>query len=252
MGPFPLTSQIQSALYAGWTDQNSINQDWAANGASKYNSYIQNGGAPLSTDSAAVAIANQATTTQAENKYQQGINTAVGGLQTQQTNLATQYGNLLSTVTGEYQPLINTATAGANENLAARGITNNSPYYTSNVTSALQPIYGSEAGNAQAIGEGSISDYNTLAQAIAGIQAGGAGTLAQLPLQYGQLQQQQALNIANIANIQQQATTGQYIAGPNSVPFNTNTGQLASGVAGIPSGGQVTKNAAGQYILNIP
>lgn len=172
--------------------------------------------------------------TNAQNAYQGAINTAVGGLQTQKTNLASQYGSLLSTVTEEYQPLINQTTASAGAEEARRGLSPDSLLNQQQVQGALQPVYGAEAANAQEIGAGSISDTNTLTQAIANMQAGGAGTASQLPLQYGQLALSQAalpsqiaLNQAQGAQASALAKQAQFLpSAPGVSFFNTGNQQV--------------------------
>jgi len=147
----------------------------------------------------------QAAQQSAINQYNQQSQQAVSGLQQQKSGLADQYGSLLQTVTGQYQPLINQTTATTGEALARRGISPDSQYYQQQTQGALQPVYGAEAANTQAIGQGSINDTNTLAQAIAGIQQGNAQFGANLPLEYGSLQLQQNLLPSQIALNQSQS-----------------------------------------------
>lgn len=169
----------------------------------------------------------------AQQQYQSALGSAVGGLQTQKSNLAGQYSDLLKTVTGEYQPLINQTTASAGAEEARRGLSPDSLLNQQQVQGALQPVYGAEAANAQQIGAGSISDTNTLTQAISNMQAGGAGTASQLPLQYGQLALQQqalpsqlALNQAQAQQASSLANASQYLStGVPGVLFNSGNGQ---------------------------
>ena len=108
---------------------------------------------------------------------------------------------------------------------------------------ALQPIYGAEAANAQAIGQGSISDSNAYTNAIAQAKLGIAGTNTQLPLQYGQLAlQQQALPstiqlaLAQAANYNAQAKAAPYIpVNPGGLVFNSSGGNYASPIQSILS-----------------
>ena len=230
MASFPLTDAIKnSPMYNGWNkNDGSIEADFAANGDSKYDSYLAQGGTPLSTDPGAVAIQQQRQSKDAQNKYQDAINTAVGGLQTQKTNLGQQYSDLLSTVKSEYDPLINstTATAGAEE--AKRGISPDSTLFQQQTQGALQPIYGAQAANAQQIGAGSIAATNTLTQAIAAMQSGAAGTSMNIPLQYGSLALNQsalpsqlALNAAQANQYNSQAKAASYVpTGLPGITFN--------------------------------
>lgn len=190
--------------------------------------------------------------TQATQNYQNAVNTAVGGLQTQKTNLADQYGSLLNTVNTQYQPLINQTTETANKELSQRGLTPDSTLYQQQVQGAVAPVYGQEAGNAQQIGLGSINDMNTLAQAIASMQAGGAGTASQLPLQYGslslsqqQLPAQLALGSAQAAN---QSAQARYITVPNVGVVDLTTGQFVGGGVGASTQAQTGVSGLFKYV----
>ncbi len=141
---------------------------------------------------------------QAQALFQAQQGSAVSGLQTQQTNLGQQYSDLLKTVNQQYQPLINQTQTQENNFLGQRGLLSDTGSGGNQMNQAMQGIYGQEAGNAQQIGQGSINDMNTLAQAIAQTQQSGAQFAANLPLQYGSLAlQQQALpSTINLQNAQ--------------------------------------------------
>lgn len=228
-----------TALYNGWnTGDGSIQRDWAANGATKYYSYLAHGGAPLTQDPGGVALQGQV----ANEKYQQQVGTAISGLQTQKSGLAQQYADLLTTVKGEYQPLIDQTTATAGAALANRGLTPDSQLYQQQTQGALAPVYGQEAGNAQQIGAGSISDTNTLAQAIAGLQSGAALNTAQLPLSYGSLAQNASLIPSQIAGNTSQAN---YYGGLNA--NNLALAQLQYGEPFAVQSGVVFNPSSGQF-----
>lgn len=182
---------------------------------------------------------------QAQANFQQQSQQAISGLQDQKNNLAGQYGSLLQTVTGEYQPLINQMTATSGDALARRGISPDSQYYQQQVQGALQPVYSSEAANAQTIGAGSIADTNTLSQAIAQGQLGNAQFASQLPLQFGSLslgQQSlaQALQIAQLnANVGLQEQQMANNAAIQGAQLGFNKPQLA-------------QNQSGQFVLVSP
>lgn len=180
----------------------------------------------------------------AQELYQQQQGSAISGLQTQKAGLAGQYGSLLQTVTGEYQPLINqtTQTAGAAE--SARGLTPDSQLYQQQVQGALQPVYGAEAANAQQIGQGSIADTNTLAQAIAAAQQGGAQFGATLPLQFGSLSLAQQALPSQIAYYQGQ---GSYYGGIN--PTALQTAALKANTPFPTSNGLVFGPSNNQYYI---
>ncbi len=248
MGPFQLTDQAKQALYTGWTDQNSINQDWAQNGAQKYAGYIANGGAPLSNEPGAVSIANTETQKQAQYKYQQGVGSAVSGLQTAGTNLDSQYSDLLTKTLGLGTVALNTITSGENNLLASRGITPNSPLYSKEMGLAQLPVSAQNQAAVGSLGYTQAGLKLGLAGSIAGLQAGGAGTAMGIPLQYGSLALSQGIQPSQVAyNVGQakQAETGaRYITIPGVGVVDLNTGNFVGGITNnnLNSGGyQITQ-----------
>lgn len=169
----------------------------------------------------------------AQQLYQQQQGSAIQTLQTGKSNLAGQYSDLLKTVTGEYQPLINQETQTMGAALAGRGLTPDSQLYQQQVQGGLAPVYGQEAANAQQIGAGSISDVNTYNQAISAAQQSGAQFGAQLPLEYGSLSLNQqalpyqlALTAAQAGLTGAQAQAAPYIStGIPGILFNSGNGQ---------------------------
>lgn len=135
----------------------------------------------------------QYQTTNAQNTYQQGINTAVSGLQGQQTNLQQSYGSLLADVMGQGSTAMNTATSGENAYLASRGLVSQSGLGNNQLSQAQLAVQAQNQAASGSVGLGSASDINAIQQAIAGIQAGAAGTETQIPLQYGSLALSQLL-----------------------------------------------------------
>ena len=204
--------------------QSYINQNYPGLGqlTNEQIQTIQNnagGGQPGMIDQAIKSSPQYQTYTQqqATNTYNQQQGSAISGLQTQQSNLAGQYGSLLNTVTQQYQPLENQATMMQNEQNASRGLVSNVGNGGTQMLSALNPIYSAQAANAQQIGQGSISDMNTLQQAIASAQQTGAAGAAALPLEYGSLSlAQQALPASIAAN---QAQANEYNAEAQSAPY---------------------------------
>lgn len=197
----------------------------------------------------------------AQQAYQAATGSAISGLQTGKANLAQQYSDLLKTVTGEYQPLINQTTANAGAEEARRGLSPDSFLNQQQVQGALQPIYGAEEANAQQIGQGSISDTNTYNQAIANAQLGVAGTSANLPLQYGSLSLSQQLLPSQIAL---NTAQGSYYGGINPVALQTAAlgANKPFGVGNIvfnpsnnsfsyPKGGGGDQNSAAKHALSI-
>ena len=184
----------------------------------------------------------QATQQAAQQQYQQQTQQAIGGLQTQKGNLGQQYSDLLSTVKGEYQPIINQTTATAGQELAHRGLTPDSTLYQQQTQGALAPVYGQEAANAQQIGQGSIADTNSLASQIANLQTGVAGTASQLPLQYQTLANQAALipsqTFANNAQGSAALTGSNYITIPNVGVYSIKDGKIVSSSTGLGNSGR--------------
>ena len=84
---------------------------------------------------------------------------------------------------------------------------------------------------------------NTLAQNIAAVQAGGAGTLANLPLSYGSLALAQAANVANIQLAGSQAAQAgagaRYITIPGVGVYDVQSGSILGGITNnnLNSGG---------------
>jgi hypothetical protein len=177
---------------------------------------------------------------QAKSDYQAGIGSAVSSLQTQGTNLDTQYSDLLGKVMGVGTVAMNTATTGENNLLASRGIVNNSPLYSAQMTSAQLPVTTAVQGQIGSLGYTQAQLKNTLANNIASIQAGGAGTMAGLPLSYGSLALSSAANLANIAQAGSTALATGVGAHLISVPgfglYNVDTGQFQQsyGTTGTP------------------
>lgn len=191
---------------------------------------------------------------QAQQKYQAGIDSAVLGLQSQGTSLDAQYKSLLNDVLGQGTVAMNTVTGATNEELARRGITNNSYLYGQEMGSAQLPV---QVANQTAVGSLGFTEaqlQNALAANIASLKAGGAGTAAELPLSYGSLALANAANIANIGLTQAQtqgALTGaRYVSTPYGL-YDTQTNQYVTGAGNLPSGGQVV-NQNGQYYLSVP
>lgn len=195
-----------------------------------------------------VDITAEGKANDAKNAYQAAIGTAVSGLQLAGTNLDTQYGDLLTKVLGQGTVAMNTVTTGENNLLASRGITNNSPLYSAQMGSAQLPVQVANQAASSNLGYTQAGLKLGLAGQIAGLQAGGAGTLANLPLQYGSLALASAANIANISFAGSQALqTGvgaRYIPIPGVGLWDIQSNRFVGGVTNnnLNSGGyQVLK-----------
>lgn len=138
-------------------------------------------------------------------KYQAGIDTAVSGLQGQQSNLSQSYGSLLSDVMGQGTVAMNTATSGENAYLASRGLVSQAGAGNNQLSAAQLAVQSQNQAAAGSIGQGSAADISAIQSQIANTQAGGAGTELSIPLQYGSLAMQQQLLPSQIAQQQGQA-----------------------------------------------
>lgn len=201
-----------------------------ANGQVDYNGTTYNvgnhgnGTRDISIVGSTAQIQSQKQAAQAKSDYQAAIGTAVTGLQTQGTNLDTQYGDLLQKVLGQGTVAMNTVTTGENNLLASRGITNNSPLYSAQMGSAQLPVGVANQSAVSNLGYTQAQLKNTLASTIAGVQSQGAQFAAGIPLSYGSLQLAQAANAANIS-------------------------YLGSQAAGVPTASQALANALAQAQL---
>lgn len=170
---------------------------------------------------------------QASSDYQAAIGTAVTGLQQAGTNLDTQYGDLLTKVLGQGTVAMNTVTTGENNLLASRGITNNSPLYSSQMGSAQLPVQVANQAASSNLGYTQAGLKLNLANSIASLQGGAAGTMANLPLSYGSLALAQAANVANISLMGSQAAqagvAAKYITIPGVGVVNLSNGQFVGG-----------------------
>src|ERR1035437_85023 len=185
----------------------------------------------------------------AQGAYKEGINNAVSGLQAQGTNLDTQYGDLLTKVLGQGTVAMNTATTGENNYLASRGLQSNNGRGLNDMSSAQLAVSQSNQAAASNLSYTEAGLKNTLAQNIAGIQAGGAGTMAQLPLDYGSLALASAANTANISLAGSQGAqagaAARYIPIPGIGLWDTQTNQFTGGVTNS------NMTTGGYSILNV-
>ena len=145
---------------------------------------------------------------------------AIATLGSQQSSLKDQYTSLLNSVLGQGSVNQNLTIAGANSELAKRGITGDSFLANQTIGSALLPVTAQNQMAAAQVGQGSAQDLNQLAAEIAGLQAGnvqgaiGAAPafagLAALPSQIALTQAQ--TKAAPFVPIQQ----GGFLFGPDS------------------------------------
>lgn len=218
----------------------------------QYQQLLQQYGLP---SNASPATTPTISSYKAQQGYQAGLGSAVSGLQAQGTSLDAQYENLKNAVLGQGTVAMNTVTTGENNLLAQRGITNNSPLYAQQMGSAQLPVQVANQNAVGSLGYTQAQLKSQLAEAISGLQAGGAGTLAMLPLQFGSLALAQAANLANIQLAQAQAKAISLQAPYMSSlygPYNINTGNfVANNLANLFKGASLS-TVNGQVGFYIP
>lgn len=146
---------------------------------------------------------------------------AIATLGSQATSLPDQYAALLAEIKGAGSAATNYGIQGANENLAARGITPDSALYNTTVAGAIAPI-GLQYGGLEAqLGEGSVSTLTGLAGSIASLQAGNVPSAQTFGANISSLQN--ALQIAQLQGTQKPFTA----LNPGQALGNISTGQIA-------------------------
>lgn len=202
---------------------------------SRYNELSQGGGGNPN-DPLAMAKAIQQFQVQANQP-------AVQGLQQRQQDLPGQYASLLAEIKGSGTVATNQATTAENTLLGQRGITNDSPLYGQQMSQALLPVnhqYGQLTAN---LGQGSITDMNTLASNIASLKAGNPETSITGANALGGLQLQAQAMPAQIGLAQAQAgaqtAQGRYIPIPGVGVWDTQANKMLGGVSNnnLSSGG---------------
>ena len=280
MASFPLTDAIKnSPMYNGWNkNDGSIEADFAAHGNDKYESYLLQGGTPLSQDPGALAIQNSPKVAQQQYMNQanalqqmqiQANQPSIATLQGQETNLGSAYTSLLNSVLTGGTVAENQYTTAENNLLGQRGITNDSPLYGQQMGSALLPVESQYKTLAANVGMGSAQDINTLAGQIASLQAGNvpqalttATSLAGLQEAYAanQLTQNTALQSAQLGfNKPQIATTqsGKYaLVSPTGAVLSTGGGKPTTGIMTaaakrLETGNNTSSNGSRRSMRNI-
>lgn len=146
---------------------------------------------------------------------------AIQTLQKQSQTLPDQYSALLAEIKGAGSAATNYGIMGANENLAARGITPNSALYNTTVAGAIAPI-GLQYGGLEAqLGQGSVQTLTDLAGSIAALQAGNVPSAQNFGANISSLQN--ALAIARLQGTQRPFTP----VSPGQALGNVTTGQIA-------------------------
>jgi hypothetical protein len=156
-------------------------------------------------------------------------------LQGQQGSLSSAYSELLKSVLGQGSVAMNTATTGENTLLGQRGITNDSPLYAKEMTSAQLPVTATNESNAAQVGMGSAQDINQLAGQIAGLQAGNVPNALTYGGGISSLQLQAPLVAA-------QANQANFIPIPGVGVYNAQTGKMISSTGLSTSGRTIVGN----------
>lgn len=172
----------------------------------------------------------------AQAAYKQAQGSAISTLQGQQGSINLQYNQLLNDTLGLGTVAMNTATSAEEKQLASRGILG--PSAGTSLSAAQLAVQQNNQAAVGTLGYTQSQIMNQLAQQIAGIQSGAAGTELQYPLQAGSLALAGSIAQAQIAQglAQAQATTLQapYVAVPGYGVVNIKTGQLVGNYAQSP------------------
>ncbi len=222
--PYAPNTKNQPVDYNGMTWKGNPGSGWTAQTFTGGNPIGPGGSDPMSMVKAA-------------QQYQvQQNQPAIQTLQGQQGNLQSQYSELLKSVLGQGSVAMNTATAGENTLLGQRGITNDSPLYAQQMTQAQLPVTAQNQSAAAQVGMGSAQDINSLAQAIASLQAGNVPNA----LSYGGNMSSLSLQAPLV---QAQANQANFIPIPGVGVYNASTGKMVSST-GLTSTG---RTIVGQY-----
>ncbi len=182
--------------------------------------------------------------TQALQKFQVEANQpAIKTLTTQKESLGDQYKKLLADVTGAQEAETTYATRAASTSLGQRGLDPNSVEGQQQFAQILDPISKSFGGLRASIGQGQIADTNTLANAIASLQAGNPATSITGAGQFTSLAQQAQLLPSQIAL--QLAQAG-YTSGIN--PTQLAAARLGQQYKTVPQGQFLVNTANNSYI----
>ena len=113
-------------------------------------------------------IANNpmAAAKQAQQMQIQANQPAIQTLQTQETSLAQQYKDLLTSVTNQGQAAMNTATSGENAYLGQHGLLSQAGVGNNQLSQAQNTVNTSNIANQAAVQTQGASDINTLAENI--------------------------------------------------------------------------------------
>lgn len=165
---------------------------------------------------------------------------AIQTLQKQQTDLDTQYKDLLDSIKGQQKVAEDAQTVATNNELGRRGITADSGVAQQQLASALRPIASQYQGLTANTGVQRQRELESLAAQIASLQAGNAPQALNFASGINSIEQQ-AQNMAqnyalenrklNMANAPEQAQ--RYINVGAGGLFDTETGQLIQGIQSL-------------------
>lgn len=232
--------QNQTVDFGGFRWKGNPGQGWSKAGVTGQQGSDNagyTGGAPGNTQ-------DPMALTQALQKFQVEANQpAVKTLTTQKDSLGDQYKKLLDDVTGAQSAETTYATRAANTSLGQRGIDPNSVEGQQQFAQVLDPISKSFGGIRASIGQGQISDTNTLVNAIAALQRGEPATSITGAGQFAGLSQQASLLPSQIALQSGQAQQARYLPIPNVGIYDLQSGKIISST-GLGASG---RTIIGQY-----
>lgn len=197
--PFSYNQQVKDAFYKDWTG--SEQQDWNEHGAEKYYSYLKQGGTPFGdTTASRLAIDAKAQGELAAEKRQAALKPAIqsltdtkpeiqnlyaterGRLEGEKQPLEERYQTLLDEIKGRESTETNRQTLTTNNELAKRGISNDSGAYQQEMTNVLNPItskYGNVIKQTNLDREAGLKDISDAIGALTGKESADLRSITQ-------------------------------------------------------------------------
>lgn len=181
---------------------------------------------------------------------------AITSLGQQSTDLQSRYSDLLDSIKGQGSVALNTQTLATSNELAKRGITNDSGLFQNQLAQSLLPVTQNTQSQVAQTGLAEQGDINQIAGQIAGLQAGNlpaalqsAQGIAGMTLGAQQFQQQQAQQLSEFQKQQELAgALGSLQYGNIVVPgFGGNVYNVASGKLGVPQPTPFVPSTTGGY-----
>ncbi len=283
--PFNYNDEVKKNLYAGWNNDASIQQDWNQYGADKYLGYITGGGTPFGERTETrLGLDTKGMQTLAERKRMDAIKPAIESYnatkpeisklyETERTRLSgnkqpltDRYQSLLDQIKGKETTATNRQTLTTNNEMAKRGITNDSGVYQQEMTNVLNPITSEYAGLTKdttlAREEGlkgiddaitqltgaESSDLRSLTQLIANMQAGAGNASVD---DYLGLAQQNTQNVFNQQNFNEQVRQSNIAEALKRLELEQG-GKASNPYLAVSEGQSIINPLTGQLIYNQP